>query len=284
MDEDMRLEPVVVCRSHPEWVELAKNGLWQRFWKVEEGLAHASGEFQVPGICAICERQVGFHVDFKYATTSEPNWRERMVCPSCNLNNRLRLSLHFLDQFGDISDNSQIYITEQTTELYSMMRKAYPTVIGSEYLRDGTKCGAVNKDGLRHEDVTALSFADGSFDLICTYDVLEHVPDYREGLKELIRCLKPKGRILITVPFDLNAPTTQIRARHLQDGSIEHLMPPIYHADPLSPTGVLCYQIFGWDILAMLSEFGVDGVLQFFWSEKFGYLGGLQFVIFGCKT
>jgi len=284
MNEATRLEPIAVCRSYQEWIDLAKKGHGKRFREVEKNLIPANGEFQVPGYCAICEREVGFQVDFKYSTTSEPNWRERLVCPNCNLNNRLRLSLHFLRQFGDASDASAIYITEQTTELYSTMRKTYPRLIGSEYLRDGTERGAVNQEGLRHEDITALSFTDGSFDLICTYDVLEHVPDYQEGLRELVRCLRPKGRILITVPFDLNARTTQIRARLLQDGSIEHLMPAIYHADPLSPTGVLCHQIFGWDILDLLSELGVDGALQFFWSERFGYLGGLQLVIFGCKT
>ncbi len=45
-----------------------------------------------------------------------------------------------------------------------------------------------------------LPVADASFDLICLFDVLEHVADDVAALAALRRKLKPAGRILLTVP------------------------------------------------------------------------------------
>jgi SAM-dependent methyltransferase len=43
-------------------------------------------------------------------------------------------------------------------------------------------------------------FQEESFDLICLFDVLEHIDDDRQSLKLLLTCLKPGGRIILTVP------------------------------------------------------------------------------------
>ena len=49
-------------------------------------------------------------------------------------------------------------------------------------------------------DVTSLPFKDGSFDKIICSEVLEHVPQDREGVKELVRVLSDKGTIGVSVP------------------------------------------------------------------------------------
>lgn len=48
--------------------------------------------------------------------------------------------------------------------------------------------------------VTALPFPDQHFDLVCAFDVIEHVEDDTQGLKEMMRVCKPGGNILVTVP------------------------------------------------------------------------------------
>lgn len=45
-----------------------------------------------------------------------------------------------------------------------------------------------------------LPFADDSFDFILSHEVLEHVNDDRQALQEMVRTLRPKGRIVIFVP------------------------------------------------------------------------------------
>src|SRR5579885_75306 len=57
-------------------------------------------------------------------------------------------------------------------------------------------------DGLVRSSVTALPFADGTFDLVLSFDVIYHlwVGDDRLAVKELARVLKPGGYLLIRVP------------------------------------------------------------------------------------
>lgn len=46
----------------------------------------------------------------------------------------------------------------------------------------------------------ALPFADGTFDLVALFDVIEHIPDERATLVEVRRVLKPGGTVFLSVP------------------------------------------------------------------------------------
>jgi SAM-dependent methyltransferase len=50
-------------------------------------------------------------------------------------------------------------------------------------------------------DITALPFPDNSFDLVCAFDVLEHVENDSLAMKELVRVCRYDGFICITVPM-----------------------------------------------------------------------------------
>jgi SAM-dependent methyltransferase len=54
--------------------------------------------------------------------------------------------------------------------------------------------------GVRQEDITALSFADGSIARIISLDTLEHVESYEAALKEFLRVLEPGGVCIVHVP------------------------------------------------------------------------------------
>jgi SAM-dependent methyltransferase len=48
--------------------------------------------------------------------------------------------------------------------------------------------------------ILELPFADGHFDLVCAFDVIEHVEDDARAVAEMYRVCKPGGYIAITVP------------------------------------------------------------------------------------
>lgn len=56
--------------------------------------------------------------------------------------------------------------------------------------------------GLQIEQGTieSHSFAQGSFDMVCLWDVIEHLPDPKSALIEIRKLLKPKGILLINFP------------------------------------------------------------------------------------
>jgi SAM-dependent methyltransferase len=49
--------------------------------------------------------------------------------------------------------------------------------------------------------VTALPFADASFDLVCALDIVEHVDDEDGALSEISRVTKPGSVLLLSVPL-----------------------------------------------------------------------------------
>jgi ubiquinone/menaquinone biosynthesis C-methylase UbiE len=50
-------------------------------------------------------------------------------------------------------------------------------------------------------DILAIPVPDVSFDIILCTEVLEHVPNPRLAIKEMLRILKPGGRLIVTAPF-----------------------------------------------------------------------------------
>ena len=54
--------------------------------------------------------------------------------------------------------------------------------------------------GVLRGDATELPFADGSFDVVITSEVLEHIQDDVAAIAEMVRVLKPGGHFAATVP------------------------------------------------------------------------------------
>ncbi len=259
------------CRQHD--AELAAQRAYEKaLWGGREA-------FLVPGYCICCGQVVPLKVDLNWGDGKTPNWRERLECPR-GLNNRIRAALDFLGEITRARRAPRLYATEQVTAFFRQLRVLFPDAVGSEYLRDGTQRGGENAAGIRHEDVTALTFAPARFDVVLSFDVLEHVPDFRAALREFARVTAPDGRLIASFPFDAGQPRTVIRASVAADGTITHHLPPEYHGDPIDQTGCLCYQVFGWDVLDEIRAAGFrDAYVVCYWSVDRGYLGPSQLLI-----
>jgi SAM-dependent methyltransferase len=49
-------------------------------------------------------------------------------------------------------------------------------------------------------DITRLPFHDASFDVVICSEVLEHIPDHHQAVREIIRVLKPGKSLVVSVP------------------------------------------------------------------------------------
>jgi SAM-dependent methyltransferase len=232
--------------------------------------------FKVKGISYPANQYVDFLVDYKYSDGQHINWRERLICPITGLNNRLRSSVHILDSELGCYPESLIYITEQVTPLFAHLKKQFPNLIGSEYLGTEFSPGEII-NSVRHEDMTRLSLTDESVDHYLSFECFEHIPFYKKAITEIYRVLKPEGTFFGSFPFDINRYENLIKATVGENGEIIYLMEPEYHGDPVNEQGILCYTIFGWEVLDEFRQAGFRDVYALLlWSDMFGYLGGEQ--------
>ncbi|MCM8797604.1 MAG: class I SAM-dependent methyltransferase [Candidatus Omnitrophica bacterium] len=242
--------------------------------------------FAIEGFCYLCNTPTSFMIDYDFGgiVHSVPNWRERLVCPICNLSNRQRAILHIFLNDCQPSLSQKIFLTEQLSYFYQFMHKRFPGLIGSEYLKKEIPLGAIRKDGVRNESLEKLSFNDGEFDFALCMDVLEHMPEYKIALREFSRILTKNGALVFTVPFHLDEFKNKVRAELDSSGTVVHLLEPLYHSDPLNSKGILTFHEFGWQLLDEVRNVGFDEVRAvLFWSRFYGYLGGLQIIFIARK-
>lgn len=67
-----------------------------------------------------------------------------------------------------------------------------------------------NKENLIYKqmDATKLNFDDNTFDIVVSFETIEHTTEYKAMLKELLRVTKPNGVLYISTPnFIINSPS-----------------------------------------------------------------------------
>jgi SAM-dependent methyltransferase len=125
------------------------------------------------------------------------------------------------------------------------LQESASSYVISEYLPGGGTAG--QRGGPRHEDIEALTFADGTFDLVLTSEVFEHVANPWIGFSEIRRVLRRDGRHIFTVPVVPGRPTATRSPNQ-----------PVFHIDPLRTEGALVITDFGGDLANLLSPLGFE--------------------------
>jgi len=120
----------------------------------------------------------------------------------------------------------------------------YPT---SQFF-PGFECGEIHPSGWRNENLEKQTFADCSFDLVITQDVMEHIFDPDKAFAEIARTLKPGGAHIFTVPIVNKAAPSCVRAKLDARGEVTYLEEAQYHGNPVDPKGSLVTMDWGYDI------------------------------------
>ncbi|TWC34969.1 GT2 family glycosyltransferase [Pseudomonas sp. SJZ079] len=291
VSRSIQLAPLCALRSRVEFNAMLKGEELMRIKQLEKELIDSSPTeaFAVNGFCVPCNKMVSLLVDMSSGGQRQdngwlPNWRERLECPLCRMNNRQRLIATLVKQELEAGDKKRVYFMEQVTPIYNWALKVFEghSLVGSEYLGHEYAGGEIVR-GVRHEDVEHLSMSAGELDLIISNDVFEHVPNPSVAFAECARVLKKGGVLLTTFPFHCENDLSICRAK-LENGKLEHILPPSYHGNPVSADGSLVFTDFGWDILGEIQAVGFSDVyVEVYASAELGHLGGGQLVFRAIK-
>lgn len=116
---------------------------------------------------------------------------------------RMRILAEVLETKIPLQPNkgTQILNTGAATGATSVMLKEYGHVLSLEYDKDCSEfLSEVLNEEVVNASLTELPMENEQFDLICAFDVIEHIEDHNVVLQEIHRTLLPDGHVYITVP------------------------------------------------------------------------------------
>ena len=189
------------------------------------------------GHCPVCEQRRLFLAHFD-TLDSFNNLR----CIACHGAPRDRAVAMLLDQhLPGWRKTARVHESSPCTPCLKMLAGDYSS---SQYYPE-KRLGAM-VDGFRNENIEKMTFGDNAFDVVAALEVIEHVFNPSDMVREMVRCTRPGGiAVFTTVPCGI--PVSRPRAKlDSITGEIEHFFPPIYHGNPIGDGALLTWD-FGLD-------------------------------------
>jgi SAM-dependent methyltransferase len=191
------------------------------------------------GWCACCRHDTEF--------VEMGTWlRDTYLCARCGSIPRFRALNLVLDANMPDWVRRTIHESSPASDFVARHCAAY----SCSHLFDGVPRGDA-RQGIRCEDLEQLTFADQTFDLFITQDVLEHVFRPELAIREITRVLKPGGAHVFTAPKHKGLRATRQRAAREQEG-IVHLLEPQDHGNPIGDGRSLVTWDYGDDFELLL--------------------------------
>lgn len=139
-----------------------------------------------------------------------------------------------------------------------------------------------------NQNLERLTFADSSFDLVITSDVMEHVRLDALAHAEIRRVLAPGGAYLFTVPHSRAMAATMHRVvvrDPLDPSQDDFVMEREYHGDTNDPeNAALSFRVYGTDLDDTLRDLGLQVDYTFFPFGGVGVANGVvNTELFYCK-
>lgn len=201
-----------------------------------------------PGFCPICLQETRF-------TARDAWFRDHLFCESCDGGSIPRERALMLAIRQVVPHYAGLAIHESSPAARGVSRllaAEAPGYVPTQFF-PGVTLGSL-QDGVRCEDLEAQTFADESFDLVVTQDVMEHVFHPERAYQEIYRTLRPGGCHIHTTPIYKWITETAQRARLEPDGRVTHLAEPEYHGNPISGEGSLVTFHYGYDLPELITR------------------------------
>ncbi|HEC27696.1 MAG TPA: class I SAM-dependent methyltransferase [Gammaproteobacteria bacterium] len=190
------------------------------------------------GYCPICEKKTLFFI-------KADGLRDNYHCIRCRSIPRQRALLQVMQQFFPDWRNLNIHESSPSGATFKKFSSECQGYLPSQFFSDIPP--GVLYSGHRCEDLARQTFDDESFDLVITQDVLEHLLNPIQSLKEICRTLRPGGTHIFTVPW-YSWQDTKIRAIQ-EDDKVVYLEEPDYHVNPINNEGSLVVTEWGKDLI-----------------------------------
>jgi predicted SAM-dependent methyltransferase len=205
--------------------------------------------------CPICRSNIrllkpfGYDLPVIYEKQITGAGYRHAMCPVCRSSDRTRLLFLFL--------KSRTKLFTQPVKLLHIAPEKPLTDIFIKHNNINYLSADLNpENAMIKMDITNIQFPDNSFDAILCNHVLEHIPDDRKAMAELLRVLRPAGWAILQVPVskvlektheDFTITSPQEREKHF--GQKDHV------------------RIYGKDYISRLKEAGFT-VENYNWSNE----------------
>jgi SAM-dependent methyltransferase len=234
--------PAILLRILKAPLDLLTDPVFAKDLVTREKIPHFSWRILVSkratkGYCPICQRKT-------IIIQSGPQAREHYHCVFCGSNPRQRALITILNRVVGEWPTLRIFESSPGGVSSDFLQKKCPGYQEAHYFPE-VPCGTC-LNGVRCENLEALTFADETFDLVVTQDVMEHVLNPEKGFQEIKRVLKHGGHHIFTVPYNPRGRTV-VRAVETESGRRD-LQAPTYHGNPIDPAGSLVTVDWGNDL------------------------------------
>lgn len=208
---------------------------------VADAVDGSSLMFENYGYCNCCDTKTRFVADNSW-------FRDFYLCSNCGCIPRERALMYAIEKFLPHWRDSVIHESSPAPRGASLkLSKEARQYIPSQY-RPEQPVGALF-NGVRCENLEQLTFADESIDLHVTQDVFEHLFSPDKAFQEIARTLRPGGMHIATIPLENGISPTEVSATFKADGTIEYLLEPVYHGNPIGDNRSLVTRKWGYDIV-----------------------------------
>ena len=192
------------------------------------------------GLCYCCDREVTFR--------AQNSWlRDHYICTNCGSIPRERALMYCLETYYPGWKTYSIHESSPASRGASIkLRKNCKNYVASHYFPERPL--GVSVKGFRNEDLENQTFANETFDLVITQDVMEHIFNPAKAFTEIARTLKKGGAHVFTVPLVNKNSASEKWAELTDDGTVRFLKSPDYHGNPIDEKGSPVAMHWGYDI------------------------------------